>query len=139
MEPKEFPILLEKVFFTRSTVVAMPQFKPGADVNFDPENQLDLAEIEGEKNRFLATMRTVINKDQNQSQPYMIDMECIAMFTVKDQLEGDEAKRGTALVAHNVLYGALREAICTITARQPYGPVLLGLSLLQSNAPPPAQ
>ncbi|MFZ3160606.1 MAG: hypothetical protein WBI05_11840 [Rhodoferax sp.] len=33
--------------------------------------------------------------------------------------------------AHNVLYGAIREAVSWLTARQPYGAVMLGLSVLQ--------
>jgi hypothetical protein len=63
--------------------------------------------------------------------PYSIDMECVGIFNADDTLTANEKLNGVTLTAHNVLYGSIREAVAWLTARQPYGPVMLGLSVLQ--------
>lgn len=134
MEPKNFPIALEQMFFTRSVVVATPDFKPGNEqIKILPENRIDVSIIEGETRRYIATMQSSFNKDSEITLPYMFDMECIGFFMVEDALEKDEAIKGVTITAHNVLYGAIRESVAWLTGRQPYGQVMLGLSVLHSS------
>ncbi|MNR26436.1 hypothetical protein D3C85_1436470 [compost metagenome] len=80
-------------------------------------------------------MRCIMNASLDAALPYSIDMECVAQLTTDGTLTEDEAKRGVYITAHSVLYGAIREAVLWITSRQPYGPLQLGLSVLQSAAP----
>jgi hypothetical protein len=58
-------------------------------------------------------------------------MECVGMFIVDETLPPEEAVRGVTITAHSVLYGAIREAVSWITGRQPYGQLMLGLSVLR--------
>lgn len=73
-------------------------------------------------------MSSKYNINGDSAYPYIIDMECIGFFSVDSKLSKDEAMRGVMITAHGVLYGAIREAVAWITGRQPFGPLMLGLS-----------
>ncbi len=88
--------------------------------------------IEGQPGRYSASMRTTINPSMEPSSPYFVDMECVAVLTVDDTLTPEDAVRGATITAHSVLYGAIREAVAWLTSRQPYGTLVLGLSVLKS-------
>lgn len=134
-EQKPHPISLGNLFFTRSVVIAVPEhvMTPGTIVA-GPENKIVVNKVEGAERIYLGTMRTVMNLAADKSYPYSVDMECIVELTVDDTLNDDDAYRGAYITAHSVLYGAIREAVAWITGRQVYGPLMLGLSVLQ---PPP--
>ena len=132
MEPKPHPVVLENVYFTRSVVVAIPEHKPDNGVlAASPTNTVDIAAIDDDEGRYVATMRTILNQEGNPSTPYHIDMESIGTFVVDRELPKEEAQRAVMITAHSVLYGAIREAVAWITGRQPYGQVTLGLSILK--------
>lgn len=131
---KPHPISLQEVFFVRSTVVAIQGHMPGdAKLSVNPVNKIDVVEMEGHPGQFNAMMRTIVNPASEVTSPYFIDMECIAVLTADDTLSAEEALRGITITAHSVLYGAIREAVAWITARQPYGSLMLGLSVLKTS------
>ncbi len=134
MEHPIHPIVLDRVFFTRSIVVAIPDHKPDdGTLSIAPENKIDVAAVEEEEEprRYIATMQSVLNSGGDKNTPYMIDMECVGMFIVDKSLSPEEAAHGVMITAHSVLYGAIREAVAWITGRQPYGQLMLGLSILR--------
>lgn len=134
--PKPHPIGLERVMFTRSVVIAIPEHQPDdGTLTISPENKIDVAVVDGEPGRYIATMSTVLNKDGDPAAPYTIDMECVGLFSADESLSAEEATRGVMITAHSVLYGAIREAVSWITGRQPYGQLMLGLSILKPKAP----
>lgn len=137
MEDKPHPITLHQVFFTRTVVIAIPthvQDLGGEKIPIGPANNISFAEIEGEPNFYQVTMRSQMNEGANPAYPYVIDMECFGIFHADPSLSADEAKRGVMITAHGVLYGAIREAVSWITGRQPFGPLIFGLSII---SPPP--
>ena len=136
MEQAPYPITLAQVYFVRSVVIAVPDHKPveGAALP-PPTNNIGVKKVEGEGRVFHAEMRTILNPEMDPSIPYSIDMLCLATLTVDDTLTDELALRGVAITAHNVLYGAIREAVAWITGRQPYGQYLLGLSVLHPQPP----
>lgn len=132
----QHPINLEQVFFTRSSVIAVPGHQPVAGlVTSAPENAIDVKKTEGTTVRYAASMRTVINQTFDKAYPYSIDMECVGIFFADETLSETEALRGVTITAHNVLYGAIREATAWLTGRQPYGALMLGLSILRGKPP----
>lgn len=134
--PPVHPIALEQVFFTRTVVVAIPEYRAGEGAVVPaPDNRLEVAPMANAPGRYLATMRSTLNADGDPAHPYTIDMECIAILVVDDSLTGEDAQRGVTITAHSVLYGAIREAVSWITGRHPHGAVMLGLSVLQSRPP----
>lgn len=126
------PITLERVFFTRTVVIAIPDFQPGngADTTNTPSNSINVVNLD--ENQYQATMRTLLNPDGATTDPYKIDMEAVAFLYADESLTEEEKKRGVAITAHSVLYGAIREAVSWITGRHPYGQISLGLSILSA-------
>jgi preprotein translocase subunit SecB len=135
MSDNSHPIQLEQVLFTRSIVISVNDHKPSAtaQINPGPENAINLTPIDGQVNRYQVSMSSKFNINGDSAYPYIIDMECIGFFSVDSKLSKDEAMRGVMITAHGVLYGAIREAVAWITGRQPFGPLMLGLSVLRSH------
>lgn len=135
-EAATHPIIFEHLFFVRSVVISVPGHIPNPEMlPMGPENTIHVSKIEGDARRYEGKMRTVMNLAADPQYPYSIDMECFAHFLVDDTLTEEEANRGVHITAHNVLYGAIREAVSWITGRQPYGPMQLGLSVLRTTPP----
>lgn len=140
MSENGHPIRLINVFFTRSVVLSVAEHVPvdKADQPMDrtdpitgPVNKIDVVQVEGMPNVYQASMRTLLNQEANPLEPYIVDVECVGIFNVDESLEKDEALRGVTITAHSVLYGAIRESVAWITGRHPFGPLVLGLSVLK--------
>lgn len=132
METISHPVTLERYFFTRSVVVTVDSHRPGEGVlSIGPENKIDLAALEDNPGHYQVTMRSTFNSNGDPSAPYTIDMQCVGLFVADSSLSPEDAPRSVTITAHNVLYGAIREAIAWITGRQPFGTLVLGLSVLQ--------
>lgn len=140
MSDSKHPIQLERVVFTRSVVIAIPDYQPSTPVqmNASQENAIDVTPIDGQEGKYQVSMSTKLNINGDRAYPYIIDMECIGVFSVDIGLTQEEAKRGVMITGHSVLYGAIREAVAWVTARQPFGPLMLGLSILQSSQKEPS-
>ncbi|MDH2915289.1 MAG: protein-export chaperone SecB [Gallionella sp.] len=133
----QFPIQLERVMFTRSIVIAIPDHQPSslAEKKLGPVNVINLVSIDGQEGKYQVSMSSKFNIDEDIAYPYITDMECIGVFSVDAQLSEEEAMRGVMITAHSVLYGAIREAVAWITGRQPFGQLMLGLSVLPTSQP----
>ena len=127
------PIALKNVFFTKTIVIATPNYQPpqAGNVLSGPQNNIKSEPIKDSPGHYIATMQTKINLEQEVAYPYSIDIECVGIFVVDDTLVEDEAYRAVMITAHSVLYGAIRETVAWITGRHPYGPFVLGLSVIQ--------
>lgn len=125
------PIQLVDVVFTRVHVEAVAKHSPPDPPELgNISNQLTVEKPKEPGGQYQAVMRTVINKEGNTDHPYIIDIECHAILTADATLTPQEAHRGVTITAHSVLYGAIRETMAWLTGRQPYGPVVIGLSVL---------
>lgn len=139
MNAVNHPITLQKVFFTRSVVIAIAGHEPKEGQPLPvPQNTLHVSKSEAQKSVRIATMKTLLNPNQEKDYPYSIDMECIALLSVDDTLSEAEADRGALITANSVCYGAIREAVSWLTGRQPPGELVLGLSVLRT-APEPSE
>ena len=129
------PITLQTVLFVRSMVVAIASHVPGETLlSASPENNIVVNKVAGPSGIYNASMRTIINAAMDASSPYFIDMECVAVLVADDSLSDEEALHGVTITAHSVLYGAIRESVAWLTSRQPFGPLMLGLSVLKPAA-----
>ncbi|MEO8418740.1 MAG: hypothetical protein ABI475_08460 [Methylophilaceae bacterium] len=134
----KFPIELRKVYFTKSIVVAIPEHVPDMidATKYSPDNNINVQPIEGSDNDYIVAMTTKLNMDKDPTDPYMVDMECIAILHVNNpEMSKDEALKGVTITGHSVAYGAIREAVSWITGRHPYGSLSLGLSILNQKKP----
>lgn len=129
-----YPIRLDHVFFTRSVVVAVPDHvaQPNQAL-INPINTLNTTQDPEHPRRYTVTMHTQLNPEGDIATPYTIDMECYAYFEHDGTLPEAEAVRGITINGHSVCYGAIREAVAWLTSRQPYGSLMLGMSVLRSK------
>lgn len=131
--PVPFPLQLERVVFTRFVVAAIPEHEPpesGRSLVNLPHNKVDVSKDPEQPRTYVVTMRTLVNPTKSKVDPYFIDVECLAVFIADEKLSDEEARRGVLITGHNVAFGAIREAVAWMTGRQPYGPLILGLSVL---------
>ena len=121
--------------FTRSVVIAIPDHQPGnlAQKILGPVNTINLVPTDGQEGKYQVGMSSKFNINGDAAYPYIIDMECIGVFSVDTKLSKEGAMRGVMITAHGVLYGAIREAVAWITGRQPFGQLMLGLSVLPTS------
>lgn len=139
-QPEKYPIALEQLMFVRTSVLSVKGHQqPNGPLDFKPENKLNVLRDDGVPNRFVASMRTTMNLEMDAKFPYAVDVECIAVLTADGSLSETDVMRGVTINAHSVLYGAIRETVAWITGRQLYGPLLLGLSVLQQAPAHPEQ
>lgn len=133
MSDYKHPIQLERVVFTRSVVIAVPEHQPAdpAQSTLGPENSVNVAAIDGQEGKYQVSVGTKLNINGDPAYPYIIDMECVGVFSVDAKLPKEEAIRGVTITGHSVLYGAIRESVAWITGRQPFGQLMLGLSVLR--------
>lgn len=131
-----FPLVLHTVTFTKIHFEVMLDFdaEKNLEMLVDPVNNVGLQESPDGKKLLLVQMNTVINSEKTNQHPYFIDITCLAVFQYPDNMPLDEAKRAAMITGHSVCYGAIRENVSWISGRLPYGPVNLGLSVL--NLPP---
>lgn len=134
MNLDHYPIALKEVLFTKVVVQAIPGHEPPEDgIVLSPENSITVNQEPDKPHHFLASMTTIINKEKLTSSPYFIEIECIASLETNGTLSAEEELRGVYINAHSVCYGAIRETVAWLTARQPYGPLALGLSVLRTR------
>lgn len=131
MSNQNHPIGLENLVFTKCIVEAMPGHVPGEErVSASPSNHIEIEPEDDSGRKWTAMMRTVVNPERDPTWPYHIEMECMAFLTCDGSLDEASAHRGIAITAHSVLFGAIRETVLWLTGRQPYGGLMLGLSVL---------
>lgn len=132
----QFPLVLHTVTFTKINFEVMLDFdaEKNPDMLVEPVNNVGLQESPDGRKLLLVQMNTVINPEKTNQHPYFIDITCLAVFQYPDNMPLDEAKRAAMITGHSVCYGAIRENVSWISGRLPYGPVNLGLSVL--NLPP---
>ncbi|MBK9447558.1 MAG: hypothetical protein IPO00_16555 [Betaproteobacteria bacterium] len=75
---------------------------------------------------FVAHQRVVVDLEKNPLSPYAIEIECIGMLKAMEA----GIEKGVTMVAHSVLYSAVRELVLQLTSRQPWGPLSIGISVL---------
>lgn len=135
-EQTAHPLRLQTVTFTKLNFEVMFDFdlEKHPEMEVHPINNIGVQESPDKSHYLLAQMNTLINPEKNSDEPYHIEAICLAVFEYPPSMPLDEAKRAVMITGHNVCYGAIRETVSWLTGRLPYGPVQLGLSIL--NLPP---
>ena len=134
MQP--FPVSIERYFFTRFCVISNPDHVPkGVGLaNFSVESSLELKQPEDGVNIYIAQQQVKLDATNNPSFPYSLDIECIGFFKAESTLEEHLRAPVILKLAHSVLYASIREAVLIATGRQPWGPLSIGIALLQSGS-----
>lgn len=136
--PNKIPLTLHSVIFTKLNFETVFEFNPNemAIRELKPLNNVAVQETPDRPNTIAVQMTTQINPERNKEEPYFIDVVCLALFNYEENTPVEELHRAATIIGHNVCYGAIREAVSWITGRLPYGPVGLGISVLQPTPNP---
>jgi len=128
-----YSVSLKHIYFTRSIVISNPNHTPkgNGEISLQPINHVNVEKHPEINNEYVVTMKMLFNQENDPISGYSIDMECVALFSVN--LEEQEALRAVTVIGHNVTYGAIRESVLWITGRHPFGPLSLGLSILNNT------
>lgn len=131
MNESNHPINLENLFFTKCVVEAVPGHDAKNEkLSASPVNHIEIHPTDDSGRNWTAMMRTVVNPEKDSTWPYHIEMEAVAFLASDESLDEATSRRGVLITAHSVLFGAIRENVLWITGRQPYGSLMLGLSVL---------
>lgn len=125
------PVNFVDLFFTELSMKAVPGLNPPEHENLAaPNNRITVSRLP-EPGFYEAVMRTNIDPDESAKGPYRVAVECHVVLQADDTLDDATALRAVTITAHNVLYGAIREAVAWITGRGPYPALKLGISVLR--------
>lgn len=131
---QSLPITVDRYFFTRFCVESNPALaqteNQRIDANIDSKLQINM--VPNSPDIYVAEQQVKIDANSDTSIPYSIDVVCIGFFKVEDQSLGEEErKRSVITLAHTVLFASVRDAVLAATARQPWGPFSIGISVLK--------
>lgn len=131
----DFPLKLESVFFTKLVFETLFDHDPSGkqEVPFLPDNNISVQTVPENGNIVAVNFSTKVNAERNITEPYFIDIECIALFTFIDGMPESEVIKAATITGNSVCYGAIREVISWTTGRLPYGQINVGLSVLTTN------
>jgi preprotein translocase subunit SecB len=129
-----YPIELVQTFFVRSVIIAIPSWQSSESAQVGPHLKLNVPADPDTAGIYTCSMRVTFNPNQDQTAPYFIEMECIGQFKSTGVADTEKTRRALAITAHNILHGAIREAVTCGTSRQANGPIVFGLAVLDLNS-----
>lgn len=130
-----FQIKLNKYFFTKVFVAANPAFNPKGNIlGSQVISHLTVGKTEDDSPTFYGELKLSVSLDKGENPPYEIDMNIFGSVDVIGDVNEDEKVKAAQTVLMQVLYGASREMVHTLTSR---GPWIEGFLLPLQVMPPP--
>lgn len=119
--------------FSHVRILAVPKFEPQkpGPTHEVIKSQLTLQHHPKDAVRYLARLRILFNKEASPKHPYSIDIGCMTQVTLIKDIPEPDRRQIIAQAAHDLLLPAIREMILSITSRQPWGSMSIGLSDLE--------
>jgi len=117
----EYPLQLERYFFTHQEVVANPDHiangrKDGSQLKSEVNANL----VEGRSNAFAVSVRVFLDNESSDNPPYFFHIEAFGIFVLASDLPS-EASQQLATTSGAILIGAIRERLADLTSRGPWG------------------
>ena len=124
------PLQLEHLVFTTVKISAQHLQEPQVQgaLNTAVEFKTQPAAPESDDRRWVVAVRVHLNdapEDTKLKTPYVGTVECVGYFTVSQAWPADKVQQLVAVNGTGLLYSAIREMVCTITARGPWGTIML--------------
>lgn len=126
---KNFPLQLDRYFFTQQEVTANPDFIQDDD---NTPTHLELI-VEGHASRLAdhghrygITARVEINQNESKNVPYFFTIMAFGIISIKDDTFGQSAIESIIETSGiQLLFGAIRERLADMTARGPWDAIQL--------------
>lgn len=126
----EFPIRLENSFFPVQEVRAIPEHnieetRAGSEILITHH----VEELSDRNNAFGVFVTLRLDEEKSKNPPYFFELSAYGIFTIDEESEiPTEASRGMLeFSAIQILIGAIRERLASLTSRAPWGTFTLGI------------
>jgi preprotein translocase subunit SecB len=121
---KNSPLQLDRLFFTKIEVAAVPNADPSAPWEVQATTEV-VSPKKDDGRRWVVTLRVSLGSKSEKPSGYRAALEIVGGFFVSN--EWPEAKVESLVYANGsaVLYGAAREMVCHLTSRGPYDMIVL--------------
>jgi preprotein translocase subunit SecB len=131
-----YPWQLDNYFFPHQEVRANPAHDPsGGRVHTHIDPSVKIAAIEGRQNTIGVEATIAVNESQSENPPYFFTISAFGMLSTHLEIT-DQSRAQAAEIGVNLLLGAIRERLATLTARAPWGAFILGPIPLNFSVPP---
>jgi len=118
-------INLVNYFFPRVEVVAIPSHEPNKSTMTIFSINTQIEQLENNRN-YAVNIDVQTDMDESTNPPYKFHVSGVAFLNISsEEFDGDNAKETCYQIGHQVLFGALREQLSTITSRGPWNAVHL--------------
>ena len=117
------PLQLERHFFTRIQLDAKPTGKP--EVSNQLSCQVEVGRAADDSKRFQVIVRLKLQSPSHGQACYTGEIDSVGLFRVADRWPEDRMLELVEANGAAVLFGAIRELICNLTARGPWPQISL--------------
>lgn len=117
---------LENYFFTTVEIRANKPFATVKESHpTEPKVEVGLTKHESDPQRFGLLMEIKVATQGKDIQPYEIEVAVFGLVRIPEDVPLNDRPRVAVVNGSHILYGALREFIVNLTARGPYGQVII--------------
>lgn len=138
---KELLLRLENYFFPHQEVRANPTYDPRGDRRGSHTNTaFAILPVEDRENAFAVEVQIALDEEKSINPPYFFTMHAFGVFSIDQEIETSAASPANigGVQGAQILIGAIREHLATMTARGPWDVFLLAPVPIQvevSSAP----
>lgn len=130
----QYPLRLERYFFTRQEVLANPEHqqtgkKDGSAIQSD----VNVFAVDERPGAYGVEVTLRLDEDASENAPYSFCIQAFAVFVQSAELPPDQALQLAASTGLNMLIGAMRERLADLTGRGPWGAFMLNLVVINTK------
>lgn len=117
----EFPLRLERYFFTEQQVIANPDYEITDIKRIDFLVDASANRIEGQTGKYGISAKVELNQEKSSNAPYFFTITAFGIIAIKDGIETLVAEPHIETSGAQLLIGVIRERLAEMTARGPWG------------------
>ncbi len=121
----EFPLRLERYFFTEQQVIANPDYEIADVKHIDFLVDASANRIEGQPGKYGISAKVELNQEKSGNAPYFITITAFGILVIKDGVDPIVAEPHIETSGAQLLIGVIRERLAEMTARGPWGALYL--------------
>lgn len=129
-----FPLRLEEYYFPIQEVVANPSFSRSGNRNGSKlRSNLTITRQNGAAGKWLVELVIDVDQDASENPPYFFRIQAFGVFALEEGEQEALAQSAMATLGAQILVGAIRERLASLTARAPWGQFFLGIVPIQAS------
>lgn len=117
----EFPLRLERYFYTDQQVTANPNFLDSSTPHIDFLVEASAVRITDQTGKYGVTAKISLNQEKSFNSPYFFSLSAFGIICIKEHSEIAAAEAQIEASGAQLLIGAIRERLAEMTSRGPWG------------------